>query len=288
MALSNLPATRTANFNSELRAVLDEWKTGIEGKAEIIHSHGEGGVVMSICDNEANLGTGSTDGEVKQCSDNPNWYKWDTTAAKWRIMPGNIYATEPSGSTYLIETNTLVMVAGELMRWNGFVFVEAVNGIPVGTSIMVNGSTVPDGFLKEDGAAYSRTTYAALFAHHGTRYGEGDTVSTFNVDNKCGRFIRGWDDGAGVDPDAASRTDSGGGVTGDNPGSKQGGEIQSHTHQNRSDMTKWDGSYWDVYANGSGSGELGHIDFNNSFDTLAEGGNETRPVNTSVMFCVKY
>ena len=44
-------------------------------------------------------------------------------------------------------------------------------------------ATVPDGFLLCDGKAYSRTTYAELFAAIGTMYGKGDGKSTFNVPN---------------------------------------------------------------------------------------------------------
>lgn len=45
---------------------------------------------------------------------------------------------------------------------------------------------VPDGFLRSDGSAVSRTTYAALFASIGTTYGAGDASTTFNVHNNSG------------------------------------------------------------------------------------------------------
>lgn len=45
---------------------------------------------------------------------------------------------------------------------------------------------VPDGFLRSDGSAVSRTTYAALFANIGTTYGTGDGSTTFNVHNNSG------------------------------------------------------------------------------------------------------
>lgn len=40
-----------------------------------------------------------------------------------------------------------------------------VGGVPVGTSIAVNANVAPTGYLKENGAAYSRTVYAQLFAY---------------------------------------------------------------------------------------------------------------------------
>jgi microcystin-dependent protein len=43
------------------------------------------------------------------------------------------------------------------------------------------GDVAPAGYLLCDGAAYSRTTYAALFAAIGTKWGAGDGLTTFNV-----------------------------------------------------------------------------------------------------------
>lgn len=60
-------------------------------------------------------------------------------------------------------------------------------------------STAPAGWLKANGAAVSRTTYAALFAAIGTGYGVGDGSTTFNLPDARGEFIRGFDDGRGID-----------------------------------------------------------------------------------------
>lgn len=58
----------------------------------------------------------------------------------------------------------------------------------------------PTGFLPLDGRAISRTTYAALFAAIGTTYGSGDGSTTFNLPDARGEFLRGVDNGRGVDP----------------------------------------------------------------------------------------
>jgi phage-related tail fiber protein len=60
-------------------------------------------------------------------------------------------------------------------------------------------NTAPPGWLKANGAAVSRTTYAALFAAIGTTFGAGDGATTFNVPDLRGEFVRGWDDGRGID-----------------------------------------------------------------------------------------
>lgn len=61
--------------------------------------------------------------------------------------------------------------------------------VPPGTMIHFAGKTLPDGWLICNGAAVSRTTYAALFAAIGTTYGSGDGSTTFNLPNAGGRFL---------------------------------------------------------------------------------------------------
>ena len=128
----------------------------------------------------------------------------------------------------------------------------------------------------------SRTTYADLFAACGTAYGAGDGSTTFALPDLRGEFIRGFDDGRGVDSgrvfgsaqsDASLHVDAAR-KTGDN-GYATGGSIPT------------DGSYGaevatsnDFGARPWGSGG-GGIDFkmNNS---------ETRPRNLTALACVKY
>ncbi len=102
---------------------------------------------------------------------------------------------------------------------------------PVGTIVPYGGSTIPSGWLVCDGSAVSRTTYSALFAAIGISWGYGDNSTTFNLPDLRGRFLRGVDGGANVDPDKASRTASNaGGNTGNNVGSLQGDAMGAHTH----------------------------------------------------------
>jgi len=61
-------------------------------------------------------------------------------------------------------------------------------------------SSPPPGYLKRNGAAVSRTTYARLFAKIGTTYGAGDGSTTFNLPDGRGVFDRGLDEGRGIDP----------------------------------------------------------------------------------------
>jgi microcystin-dependent protein len=58
--------------------------------------------------------------------------------------------------------------------------------------IKFGGAAVPSGYVREDGSAISRTTFAALFANQGTLYGVGDGSTTFNVPDTRGRVDVGY------------------------------------------------------------------------------------------------
>lgn len=66
---------------------------------------------------------------------------------------------------------------------------------PTGGVMMFAGATAPTDFLLCDGAAKSRSTYAALFQIIGTTFGAGDGGTTFNVPNLVERFPYGASSG---------------------------------------------------------------------------------------------
>ena len=57
----------------------------------------------------------------------------------------------------------------------------------------------PSGWLECNGQEVSRTEYNNLFEVMGTMCGEGDGINTFNLPDLRGEFIRGWDNGKGID-----------------------------------------------------------------------------------------
>lgn len=152
--------------------------------------------------------------------------------------------------------------------------------------------SAPTGWLKANGAAVSRTAYADLFAAIGTTFGAGDGVNTFNLPDLRGEFIRGWDDGRGVD---ASR----------NMGSAQGSQNLAHNHTastssagrhehsltvrvaNQASST---GSYSDVVKTGSGATFYTSQDGDHTHTVTigSSGGNEARPRNIALLACIKF
>lgn len=65
--------------------------------------------------------------------------------------------------------------------------------LPIGSITAYGKETAPANWLICDGSTVSRTAYADLFAVIGTKYGEGDGSTTFNLPNLKGRVPVGLD-----------------------------------------------------------------------------------------------
>ena len=165
-----------------------------------------------------------------------------------------------------------------------------VSGVPVGTIIMWPLATPPAGYLECNGTTISRTSYASLFAALGTVYGAGNGSTTFTLPDYRGRFMRGWDHGASIDPDKATRTNRGDGITGDNVGTKQTDALQnitgSYSGESRGSAA---GAFADVYGGDGGWMGAGNQPTSWNFDAsrVARTSTETRPTNINIMFCIK-
>lgn len=111
------------------------------------------------------------------------------------------FGNTPGEAGYGIRDNAGVLeFKNASSSWSSLQNTIAVQGsVPVATIVYSAAATPAAGWLKCDGSAVSRTTYAALFAAIGTTYGAGDGATTFNVPDLRGEFIRVLDDGRGVD-----------------------------------------------------------------------------------------
>lgn len=153
--------------------------------------------------------------------------------------------------------------------------------MPSGSIVAFGGETAPDGWLVCDGSALKKEEYEDLFEAIGSAYGV--TTTTFNIPDLRGRFLRGWDNGAGVDPDANARTaSSDGGNTGDKIGSVQEDAFETHTHTAPYNRNGTSGFPNAGYASGDSSSATGTVRANNP-----TGGNETRPKNINVNYIIK-
>ena len=185
----------------------------------------------------------------------------------WQLLTG-------FGDVDLSGTQTLTnktLGAGSVWAGGAIPVANGGTGLADGSNLLPPGivgefarNTAPTGWLKANGAAVSRTTYAALFAAIGTTFGVGDGSTKFTLPDLRGEFIRGWDDGRGVDSGRVF-------------GSAQADEFESHQHT--------------VYAAaGSFSGAVGVAGgvLVGATGSGSAGGTETRPRNVSLLYCIKF
>lgn len=71
--------------------------------------------------------------------------------------------------------------------------VKVADTLPIGTEVLFAGTVAPSGWFFEDGSEKSRTKYKELFDVIGTRFGEGDSSTTFNLPDRRGTVPVGLD-----------------------------------------------------------------------------------------------
>ena len=205
---------------------------------------------------------------------------------------------------------------GQMLQTNGSgeLSFTTVQGVPSGSVFCMAVATVPSGYLECNGAEISRTTFAALFAVIGTAYGTGNTTTTFNIPDLRGEFVRGFDNGRGLD-------------SGRNIAIVQLSQNKSHNHsastsisdpghfhhsfrsgntadrQNNSSLTSSN-----FPASGTGAGDLNeaynithktsqpnvgrtsnvNTGINAGTNVGNDGGGESRPRNIAMMYIIKF
>lgn len=155
-------------------------------------------------------------------------------------------------------------------------------------------SACPAGWLEANGGAVSRLgATAGLFAAIGTAWGTGDGTTTFNIPALRGKFLRDWDDGAGVDPARAfASTQTGniaqtvgtsaGTVTGTMSGTATGaGQVLELTSGS---LNTSGGSNVNTQ---SALTVTGTITGTETGTATVGTGTDTRPINAAVLFCIK-
>lgn len=136
--------------------------------------------------------------------------------------------------------------------------------------------TAPANHVKANGAALSRTTYAWLFGKIGTAYGVGDGATTFNVPDLRGEFLRGLDDGRGVD-------------TGRSLGSSQADALQNITGTFAQGGLGTNTGAFQQSSTFTGVGQGAQPNYVSSFDAsrVARTAAETRPRNVAGLYCIR-
>lgn len=131
-------------------------------------------------------------------------------------------------------------------------------------------SSIPAGWIKANGALVSRSAYGALFAVIGATYGAGDGATTFALPDLRGEFVRGFDDGRGIDPGRVFAT------------------TQDHQFQDHQHTTAY-GAAGEM-ANGLVPTTATAEDATTLSRAASTGlrGAETRPRNVAMLACIKF
>lgn len=233
----------------------------------------------------------------------------------------NVYSSIESDNRYLQKSlNLSELTSKSISRDNLEVYsrnyidgvLANISGVVIGTVIMYPDDSVPDGYLKCNGALLNESTYPELFSVIGRTYGGSAGNGTFRLPDLRGEFVRGWDDGRGVD-------------SGRTLGSFQSESFKSHSHSASSSTSgihshlgsaNSSGSHSHSFPRGTDDGvnqgvqtgtavggsitsssNGGHshsLSINSSgshshtITVDASGGSETRPRNVALMFCIKY
>jgi microcystin-dependent protein len=126
--------------------------------------------------------------------------------------------------------------------------------------------------LECDGSAVSRGLYNVLFTAIGTTWGAGNGVSTFNIPDLRGNFIRGWANTSSVD-------------TGRTFASFQDHQYQTHTHNIPTYSNSGTNA---IPRTATLTGTLTNIESGSPNATNGGNfGNETRPRNYALLPCIK-
>jgi microcystin-dependent protein len=184
--------------------------------------------------------------------------------------------------------------AKKFYSWNGTNYAEiqfgyssdgggssgtTIDANPLGTVLQYVGISEPAGYKFCNGQALSRTEYQALFSLIGITYGEGDHITTFNLPDYRGVFLRGFDNGRNLDPN------------------RKLNELQGDAIRNITGRFNGVESH-DVIAEGaiyvSGSGGIGTAksDWDNKIYTFDASkvvpvADENRPINMAINYIIK-
>jgi microcystin-dependent protein len=266
--------------------------------------------------------TSQTPDELKMW-DGSNWVRVDPDGIDQTFADGRYLQITTAASTYLplaggTLTGNLTLVGApttnNMASTKKYVddqiaaLPAAAAGVPSGSIIWTASPTAPTGYLKANGAAVSRTTYADLFTAIGTLYGAGDGSTTFNLPDMRGEFARGWDDGRGVDsgrafassqaemlgPHTHPVTDPGhshSGSTGEDGGHSHtvvvSGAIQGSTASQINASIAADNT-WSNFSTSSVGNHTHSISSGTTGVSVGSNtGTENRPRNVALLACIK-
>lgn len=207
---------------------------------------------------------------------------------------GIIHLIEDNGSnkTWAFEHNGNFVSPNDVLSSSGRSINKSIQQDEVvGEVAFFARTTPPSGWLKANGAAVSRTTYAALFAAIGTTFGAGDGRTTFNLPDLRGEFLRGLDDGRNIDRGRRLGTAQGDAIR--NITGKLDGSAMGSGNQVLEGKMIASGAIGTTYQQRQWSGDQGgwgeqSVSFDFDASRVVPTASENRPRNVALLACIKY
>ena len=202
-------------------------------------------------------------------------------------LSSNVIKASDGGSTITLDTSDNVTIAGAI----------SANNL-VGMIASFAMATPPTGWLACDGSAVSKATYSALFTALGANAWGTDTTDNFYLPDLEGAFLR------GTGSNATHNMANGNDFAGPSVGSFENDSMQNHAHQLAFQSATGNANL-DTGAVGLGRQAEGGLNYaygssNATNDNIIKGliefnsegtprvGDETRPFNAGVKYCIKY
>lgn len=304
----------TAAALDMIDAILSAYATSINGKAEAAHGH-----AIDAIEGLAHALASKRDKDVLIEFDEVSGFP-----SLPGVPLGYVLARSEVGLAFLSPAAAIGAhqhALGEIVGLSGALSAlsdDIERATSAGTVTFVAGSTPPDGWLKANGATVSRSAYSDLFSRIGTTFGAGNGSTTFQIPDLRGEFIRGWDDGRGIDGArvlGSSQVDQNkshshtGSTSSDSHSHTGTTSSDSHDHGSTRRYPSGSGSSvrgfdqatgggWSNWESGGGS-PLSSDSHNHSFSTSSDshshtvttnpdGGSEARPRNIALLACIKY
>lgn len=161
---------------------------------------------------------------------------------------------------------------------NSMTMAQNIGG-PIGSVTAFAGAAAPAGWMICNGALVTVAAYPALYAVIGTTYGTSNPGVNFALPDLRGRFVRGFDAGAGVDPARVL-------------GSVQADAVRSHIHKNGvadggTAGFVYGGTTDDMPGAATQTIDTAATARTHQGLTSAFGGTETRPVNMAMNHIIR-
>lgn len=240
-----------------------------------------------------NTATSSTTGVIRTATQAEVDAATLTTAA---LTPGTLASgitnylpaasTTTAGIVELADSSEIIAGTDATKAMTPAAYAASINslgiGNPPGTVITFAGSSAPTGYLACDGAAVDRVTYADLYTAIGETFGVGDGSTTFNLPDIRGEFVRGWDDGRGIDSGRAF------GSTQNSANLAHVHTITDPGHQHTNTVSATSRTVADGGVSAGAAPASDTTDNATTGITIdSSGDSEARPRNIALLYCIK-